>query len=1028
MFSNILSFIQNNQKITFVTLLFLYCIILFSGFIFGDISYLFIDIGGDTIMGYYPKYVGISEVTGDYTFTKGIGADSPSLVKNPFCIFYKIFGTTSISTLVAYVAILKIVLAGFFTFLWLRSLRITTFPASIGGMLYAFNGFIILWGQHDFATVAVFVPLLLYSIELWIKSGKWLLFSFALFLSAVNLYTFFPLSILLLLYFFTRIAIEKKIDLVFIGKTALIAVFSVLLASHWLFNDIISILDSGRVTASGKSDGSGIPFIWNKQYYLALISRIFSNNALGGALSWKGMGNYYSAPMLYLGILPFLFIPQFFVGNASMRKKKIYGGILSLAILLLLFPVFAYFFNAFQTPQTRWTYIVIVFILIITIEGIKTVLENSINKKVLFISAASLVLLFGTYILLGATSTKVDSSVLTTQTIRFVIALSAYILLLIIVLSKDTKLFKFLFLFCLLAEVGIEHYPTLYQRRHIEKGFESQNKYYSDNTLPAVDYLQKNDSSFYRLIKNYKSIGTGLNDSKAQLFNGVISYSSTNNKDYLKYLKVNGVKNITHRYIRPFNNRADLLTLLNVKYGLSNNGLSPASGFKKIKEIDGISLFKNTSHLPLGYTYDTWVTDSTFEKSAEINKTNLLISNAIIKSDNIQAFDSISTYTLSKKKILKNVAVTDILYKNFNKKKSGKAISLKAETPKPFIRAILKDKIKNNKAKISFVLKSSKEGSISVHYKNGKGDYVDKYTQKLKIKKGEHSYVLTKKVSDIKSLRVNFYEAKNTQFELKDFNIQKTVLRQNLKSKKAKQSKIAVKEIGVLKGKTKKKTKQYISFSPKVSAPSLIYNLNAQSKKARNLIAEFSFNTKREMKAIVYFSDEKGKYNRDNSHRINIKKGKSKVIVSNIAESVKNIRINFIGARGIVNVKQKIVSEPLVNIYKNELAILKEDTLNITNWSHDSFEGSISLPSNKILQLSIPYSKKWNLYVNGEKTKFYKTNYCFIGIPLTKGEYNITLEYSDFNAFSIISIIAFIIFSAFLILRIWGSIKARQNI
>ncbi len=55
--------------------------------------------------------------------------------------------------------------------------------------------------------------------------------------------------------------------------------------------------------------------------------------------------------------------------------------------------------------------------------------------------------------------------------------------------------------------------------------------------------------------------------------------------------------------------------------------------------------------------------------------------------------------------------------------------------------------------------------------------------------------------------------------------------------------------------------------------------------------------------------------------------------------------------------------------------------------------GKITLDKPKILCLTIPYSKGWTAYVDGNRTKIYQANSMYIGLPLDAGTHEIVLTY-----------------------------------
>lgn len=73
---------------------------------------------------------------------------------------------------------------------------------------------------------------------------------------------------------------------------------------------------------------------------------------------------------------------------------------------------------------------------------------------------------------------------------------------------------------------------------------------------------------------------------------------------------------------------------------------------------------------------------------------------------------------------------------------------------------------------------------------------------------------------------------------------------------------------------------------------------------------------------------------------------------------------------------------------------LSEDVLYNLNVSFKGeVEGNLNIDKNKILFLSIPYSKGWTAYVNGEEKEIQRANIGFCGIPLEAGCYRIKLIY-----------------------------------
>lgn len=110
--------------------------------------------------------------------------------------------------------------------------------------------------------------------------------------------------------------------------------------------------------------------------------------------------------------------------------------------------------------------------------------------------------------------------------------------------------------------------------------------------------------------------------------------------------------------------------------------------------------------------------------------------------------------------------------------------------------------------------------------------------------------------------------------------------------------------------------------------------------------------------------------------------------------------------------------------------ILREDCLeNLEVSSNCEIEGSLSIDENKILFLSIPYSKGWTAYVNGEVKEIQRANVGFCGIPLKAGEYCLKLTYQTpgLNIGLALSLIAFAIWIINIIYRKGFNVKLRHS-
>lgn len=116
--------------------------------------------------------------------------------------------------------------------------------------------------------------------------------------------------------------------------------------------------------------------------------------------------------------------------------------------------------------------------------------------------------------------------------------------------------------------------------------------------------------------------------------------------------------------------------------------------------------------------------------------------------------------------------------------------------------------------------------------------------------------------------------------------------------------------------------------------------------------------------------------------------------------------------------------------YEKRISDLKQDTLENTEVRTNMISGTINCSRDEILQLSIPFSSGYNVYVDNQKVNTFSSGIAYTGIKLKKGQHQIKLTYISPGLIegalvSIISILLFIIYWIFGMIQKKG--KSRKN-
>ncbi len=645
-------FKDKKSELLFLGICTIMCIIIFRKYIFGD-SYLIYSSmpQADTLSSYFPyyKYFADAITNGNFSFWSfemGVGTSTLSVFSylfDPFNIFYILFGSKNIPSVIVYVAILKILVSGFFFYKYIIIVTKNKYISLLTGLLYAFSGYMIAWGQHYFfATFFVFVAVILYFTEQWISNNKkWVGLSISILFAAIsNPYLLFMFSLYLFPYVILRLAILFEIS----NWRMIIKKFVRLVGAYilgigcaaFLFLPIIyTILNSPRIGSTGLHI-----FSYRKGLieYISLL-KIFSQNIFGVAdkipVPFDKWHIYYEMPVLYSGLLTLIIIPQIIGRLKNEKKFVIYIFGIALSVVSLITPFFAQMFNMFKAYNFRWSFVIICFNLLVFAEMMNYLIstkeiKTSITKKTVFAYLLILgPLLVCLTVLYFFKIIVIDFSIIQ-EILKVIIFIILYYFMMNIFFSGRHFSVKKVVLLCIICTELITFANTTINSGNMINREYIQNKQgYYDNTNEIISSIKEMEQDkFYRINKNY--ISQSENDPLMQNYHGLTSYNSVQTKSYIEFLNSMGIPSKvgaaavitgideTHPY---------LLNLLNVKYSIIKTG-NPSymynypgdtlgylpQSYKKIKDFEGYTLYENSNSLPLGITFNKMLDYDTFQQ------------------------------------------------------------------------------------------------------------------------------------------------------------------------------------------------------------------------------------------------------------------------------------------------------------------------------------------------------------------------------------------------------------------------------
>jgi uncharacterized membrane protein YfhO len=652
--------IPSKEVSILLSILLLLCFIVFHKFILGNAVYLFKDIGSDTLNFNYPSYINISEMLREdglpsWSFEQGLGQNMfPFSLSDPTTYLLYLLGSNNLSFGIAWVEVFKITCSGLLFFCYLKKLKLDTNASYMGGLLYAFSGFMIVGsGWYIFSTLGLYTALILLAFEMLYSEKKWWLFPISVSLiAAYNFVSLYTCSVFLSLYVLVRVLAEEQINLkrlppLFLHMI-LLGALGILISAVFSIPNLLQMIDSPRVSgnASLTNEMTSIPIfeLGNSNYLVTLLMRTFSSDLLGNGNAYTGWRNYLEAPLSYCGLVSLLLVTQVF-GFLKARQKIVFGTFIGIFIFAEIFPWFRKGFWLFQGDYFRdfSLYVSIIFILFSVFAFDKIIKGRKINLLILGINFSTLMLLlYFPYDLNLQDGIKFQDAIdhgIQTKIALFLVLITA--ILILFSAEKGRKYAPIYLLAVIIIELGSFSYDSVNKRNVMSAANIHKKTGYNDYSVEAIGFIKQQDKEFFRVEKNYSSspaMHLSLNDSKVQHYFGTSSYHTFNQLNYINFLSACDVLNskveTETRWALGVKNDPLLQVLTGVRYLLfkGNWGSYPilTDIYTKIGDFNDVTVLKSKYALPMGVAYDAYMMQSDFSRLDSEHKQIALLKSVII--------------------------------------------------------------------------------------------------------------------------------------------------------------------------------------------------------------------------------------------------------------------------------------------------------------------------------------------------------------------------------------------------------------
>jgi len=589
----------------------------------------------------YPDGAGSVRNTFSWATDLGSGAMNAYsfyLYGSPFFWFSLLFPQQWLPYLMVPLLVLKFAAAGGGAYLYLRRYVQNQNYAVLGAVLYAFSG----WGLYNiffnhFIDVLALFPWMLWALDETIYNGRHGLFAFWVGINLLNNYFFFIGQVLfLLIYFLCKVSAgDLKLTPRLFGHLAFESVLGAALGFVILWPAVLSLLQNPRTI--DLSSGWGFLTYSKPQQYLAiLLSWILPPDSPYMTSIWSEGIIKWTSMTAYLPLCSLAGAVAYWQTRQGDSKKRIVGTCAVFALVPVLNSAF-YALNS--SYYARWFYMPVLILAAMTVNALEdpAVELDRPAKRIGWLMIATLA-----FALVPAqdTSTKEWTLGVLQNPGQYAAVLGFGLagLLVYRFIARRWRQDKRLPQRMLAAVLA---FSCLFGVTHIGIGKFGQWNTDSDlveeytNALALKEDLPEGD---WRIdtFKTHDNLGLWLDKSCLQYF------GSTAAPSILSFYPALGVKRDVRS--QPELENYALRGLLSVKYLITtpahqSDFLAVADdGWSYYDTLDGFTLYENDNYVPMGFTYDYYLTEDAYASTITVTRSNLLMRALVLSEEDAAAY------------------------------------------------------------------------------------------------------------------------------------------------------------------------------------------------------------------------------------------------------------------------------------------------------------------------------------------------------------------------------------------------------
>ena len=534
--------------------------------------------------------------------------------------------------------VLKFGVAGGGAYLYLRRYVKNANYAVLGACLYALSGFAVynVFFNHFVDVVALF-PYLLWALDEAIYEDRHGLFAFWVAVNLLNNYFFFVGQVIFLCIYFVCKLTAKDFRLTGrkFGHLLWESVLGVAMGCLLLFPAVLSLLQNPR-TIDLSSGWGFLTYAKVQQYLAILLSWILPPDSPYLTSVWSEGVIKWTSMTAYLPLCSLAGAMAYWRSRKADSKKRI----VAVCAVCALVPVLNSAFYALNSSYyARWYYMPTLILAAMTVNALEDP-DIDLDAPARGISWIMLATLVFAVVPVRDDTTETWSFGVLKNPGQFFTVLGFGLLGLMLyrylcgVWRQDSR-------FVQRMTAAVLVFACAFTMVHI--GIGKFGQWHTDSDLVEQDtnaLLLKNElpEGDYRIdtYKIHDNIGMWLDKSCLQYF------GSTAAPSILSFYPGLGVK----RDVRsePEITNYALRGLLSVEYLITTPEKRESfedeadEGWTYLADVDGYALYHNDNYVPMGFTYDYYVTEATYETSIKTLRSNLLLRALVLTDDDVAQY------------------------------------------------------------------------------------------------------------------------------------------------------------------------------------------------------------------------------------------------------------------------------------------------------------------------------------------------------------------------------------------------------